>query len=240
MKALSRSCRLLIAGLLCGVPTLLPAQEAQPVLLPTADDAAAPFDSRQGRTIGAPQVLEIPVQDMASSVTSAPQPQWLPPVPERALGMGDPNDGGPRPEATAPLAFGRRNYLGVLYATAEEGPVGVKVLSVVEGSPAARAGFQGVNSPSAPRSDLLKAAIVVLAMSPAGPFAIPLAIAHDIYTNKQSPGDLIVAVDDQPVRDAQEFSEIMRHYEPGETALFGVMRGGKPLKIAVQLEEEPS
>jgi S1-C subfamily serine protease len=127
----------------------------------------------------------------------------------------------------------------VLYATAEEGPVGIKVLDIVEGSPAARAGFQGVNAPSSQRSDLFKAAIVVLAMSPAGPFAIPLAIAHDMYMNRQSPGDLIVAVNDRPVRDAQEFSEEMRRYQPGETVSFSVMRGGKAMQIAVQLEEEP-
>jgi S1-C subfamily serine protease len=133
----------------------------------------------------------------------------------------------------------RRNYLGVLYATAEEGPQGVKVLDVVQASPAARAGFQGVNAPGAQSNDLMKAAIVVLAMSPVGAFAIPLAIAHDIYTSRQSPGDLIVAVNDRPVHDAQEFSEEMRRYQPGDTVSFSVMRSGKPLQITVQLEEEP-
>jgi len=153
--------------------------------------------------------------------------------------MGDPNDDGLRPEATMPVAA-KRNYLGVLYATAEEGPVGVKVLDVVPGSPADRAGFQGVNARGTHSSDLVKAAIVVLAMSPVGPFAIPLAIAHDMYMSRQSPGDLIVAVGDHQIRDAQEFSEEMRHYQPGETVSFSIMRGGKPLQIAVQLEEEPS
>jgi S1-C subfamily serine protease len=51
---------------------------------------------------------------------------------------------------------------------------------------------------------------------------------------------LIVAVGDHQVHDAQEFSEEMRHYQPGETVSFSVVRGGKPLHIAVQLEEEPS
>jgi S1-C subfamily serine protease len=119
----------------------------------------------------------------------------------------------------------------VLYATAEEGPVGIKVLDVVEGSPAARAGFHGVKAPSSQRSDLLKAAIVVLALSPAGPFAIPLAIAHEMYMHRQSPGDLIVAVNDHPVRDAQEFSDAMRRYQPGETVAFSVLMFGISLFI---------
>jgi S1-C subfamily serine protease len=115
----------------------------------------------------------------------------------------------------------------------------VKVLSIVEGSPAARAGFQGANTPASEQSSLLKAAIVVLAMSPAGPFAIPLAIAHDMYTNRHAPGDLIVAIDDQPVRNAQEFSEVMRRYQPGDTVSFSIIRAGKPMQLSVQLEEEP-
>ena len=61
-----------------------------------------------------------------------------------------------------------------------------------------------------------------------------------MYTSRQSPGDLIVAVGDHPVRDAQEFSEEMRRYQPGDTVSFSVMRGGKPLQLTVQLEEEPS
>jgi S1-C subfamily serine protease len=114
------------------------------------------------------------------------------------------------------------------------------VLDVVQGSPADRAGFQGMNRPSEQQSNFVKAAIVVLAMSPAGPFAIPLAIAHDMYMSRHSPGDLIVAVDGRPVRDAQEFSEEMRRYQPNETVSFSVIRAGKPLQITVQLEEEPT
>jgi len=239
MKAPCSVYWLLVTTLLCGMPTSLPAQEAQSVSSSAADMAEVPLDTRQGRTIGAPQILEIPAQELASPTPAAPQPWELPPANERALGMGDPNDDGLRPEVTMPIAS-KRNYLGVLYATAEDGPQGVKVLDIVQGSPADRAGFQGVNAPGTNSNDLLKAAIVVLAMSPVGAFAIPLAIAHDIYTGRQSPGDLIVAVNDHPVRDAQEFSEEMRRYQPGETVLFSVMRAGKPVQITVQLEEEPS
>jgi S1-C subfamily serine protease len=117
--------------------------------------------------------------------------------------------------------------------------VGVKVLDVVPGSPAERAGFSGANRPSEGQSTLIKAAIVVLAMSPAGPFAIPLAIAHDMYMSKQSPGDVIVAINNQPVHNAQEFSEAMRRYQPKETVAFSILRAGKPMQISVQLEEEP-
>lgn len=197
-------------------------------------------DGRQGRKIGAPQVLEIPVQELPSAAPSPVAPEPVPPPGPSAHGLGTPDNAGLREDVSPVLPpQHRRTYLGVLYATAEEGPVGVKVLSVVAGSPAARAGFQGADAPAAGGSSLFKAAIVVLAMSPAGPFAIPLAIAHDMYTNRHPPGDLIVAVDNQPVRDAQEFSDKLRSYQPGDTVVFSVMRAGKPVQLSVQLEEEP-
>jgi hypothetical protein len=230
---------LLVAALLWGRPAGLFAQETQSgASLADAIPEAEP-DSRQGRTVGAPQVLEIAPQEVAPSAVATPQPWESPPANERVLGAGDPNDDGLRPEATMPVVA-KRNYLGVLYATSEEGEPGVKVLDVVEGSPADRSGFQGVNAPGTHSNDLVKAAIVVLAMSPVGAFAIPLAIAHDIYTNRRSPGDLIVAVNDRPIRDALEFSEEMHNHQPGETVLFSVVRDGKRMQISVVLEEEPS
>lgn len=239
MKALHTAYRLLMVALLSAWPALLSAQERHSVSSPTGNAVPTPSENRQGRTVGAPQVLEIAPQELTAPEVAAPPPGSLPPANERALGVGDLQDDGLRPEASMPIAV-KRNYLGVLYATAEEGQPGVKVLDVVQGSPADRAGFRGVNTPGSHSSDLLKAAIVVLAMSPVGPFAIPLAIAHDLYTSRQSPGDLIVAVGDHQIHDAQEFSEEMRRYQPGETVSFSVMRGGKPLQVTVQLEEEPS
>src|SRR5262249_40070512 len=79
-----------------------------------------------------------------------------------------------------------------------------------------------------------------LAMSPVGAFAIPLIIAHEMYTASKTPGDLIVAVGDHQVHNAQEFSEEVRHYQPGDTVKFSVLRNGKPMEVAVQLEEEPT
>ena len=240
MRGLHSACWLLAGALLSARPALLSAQETHSMSSQAVKAAATPSENRQGRSVGAPQVLEISPQEMTAPETAAPPPVGsLPPTNERALGVGDSQDNDVRPEATMPVAA-KRNYLGVLYATAEEGQPGVKVLDVVQGSPAERAGFRGVKTPGSNSNDLVKAAIVVLAMSPIGPFAIPLAIAHDMYTSHQSPGDLIVAVGDHQVHDAQGFSEEMRHYQPGETVSFSVMRGGKPLQIAVQLEEEPS
>jgi hypothetical protein len=232
MKTLRKLCWLVILTYLCASPAVLLAQE-------NAQDGAG-VANRQGRTFGAPQVLEIPAQEMAEPVSPPFQPEATPPPSESTFGMREPDYIGVPPHIPSSLAQqNRRTYLGVLYATAEEGPVGVKVLSVVEGSPAARAGFQGADTLPSGGSTLFKAAIVVLAMSPAGPFAIPLAIAHDMYTNRHPPGDLIVAVDNQPVRDAQEFSDKLRSYQPGDTVVFSVTRGGKLLQVSVQLEEEP-
>ena len=235
-----------------------------------ASAQATQGNSRQSHSIGAPQVLEIPLpqaeeasqdRSQAGSHDGAYQDEYV--LPDQARdqvyeqGYGYDQDYGYRydqneAESTQQTEFlgespgfdpsiggGPRTYLGVLYATTEEGPEGVKVLSVVPDSPAARAGFEGANTPPEEQSGLLKAAIVVLAMSPAGPFAIPLAIAHDMYTNRNAPGDLIVAIDNKPTRNAQEFTETMRSYKPGDTAAFSVIRAGKQMSISVQLEEEP-
>lgn len=202
--------------------------------------------------VGAPQVLEIPsaaVEGARENLVNQ-KPMSRPGWDELPLDA----DGWSRsPSSTRPFAQGRREgeygngnrsqkrtYLGVLFATAEEGPEGVRVLNVIDGSPADRAGFVGVNSPARDKkSDLMKAAIVVLAMSPAGPFVMPLAIAHDIYKNRHLPGDLIVEVGGTIVRTAQEFTAVMQNYQPGDRVSFKVHRNGKLLLITVALEEEP-
>ncbi len=206
---------------------------------------SAPADAGQpSQEVGAPQVLEIPVQsslsqpavpvepsasdyrelhpheDWSSAATDSQFPEW------------------PDPSVTE----SKRTYLGVLYATAEEGPEGVRVLSVIEGSPAHRSGFEGVNAPTQHnRNDLVKkAAIIALAMSPAGPFVMPLVAAHDHLTRERHPvGDLIVAVESTPVRTAQDFTEAMQRYSPGDQVAFSVLRKNQPRQITVTLEEEP-
>jgi hypothetical protein len=241
-----------VATLLCSGVWSQTTYAAQPdVSSPVEESGEVP----PGQRIGAPQVLEIAPQLEERDLATETQPREIPPeTPARSVERTElpateqaartveqlPQQGEyVRPGEDVRSIAGQRNYLGVLYATAEEGPVGVKVLDVVPGSPAERAGFSGANRPSEGQSTLIKAAIVVLAMSPAGPFAIPLAIAHDMYMTKQSPGDVIVAINNQPVHNAQEFSEAMRRYQPKETVAFSVLRGGKPMQISVQLEEEP-
>jgi S1-C subfamily serine protease len=142
-----------------------------------------------------------------------------------------------------PALAERRTYLGVLYATVEDEASGVKVLDVIPGSPAARAGFEGANAPKPKSSnDIVKIALVALTMSPVGAFAMPLLVAHNMYSanHQSSAGDVIVAIGDRQVRDAVEFSQEMHHYQPGDTVTFSILRQGKPLQVPVVLEEEPS
>lgn len=243
MKTREKCRWLSVAALLCSLSLPLAVQGAQSQgagPASTSDTADVSADALPSQKIGAPQILEIPPQPVSPPEAATPPPpivrEEVPQRDEPSL-REQPTEPSSPP---APRVANRRNYLGVLYATAEEGANGVKVLDVVPGSPAERAGFHGANRPSEGQSNLIKAAIVVLAMSPAGPFAIPLAIAHDMYMNHQSPGDVIVAVGDRPVRDAQEFSDAMRRYQPHDTVSFSVLRGGKSVQLSVQLEEEPS
>ena len=211
--------------------------------LAQAQNAPAHTDP-YAQEVGAPQVLEIPVQ----SGLSQPAVPVEPPA-------SDFRDLHPHEDWSAAatdsqfsewpdpfVAESKRTYLGVLYATAEEGPEGVRVLSVIEGSPAHRSGFEGVNAPTRHnRNDLVKkAAIIALAMSPAGPFVMPLVAAHDHLTRERAPvGDLIVAVENTPVRTAQDFTEAIQRYSPGDQVAFSVLRKNQPLQMTVTLEEEP-
>lgn len=215
--------------------------------LTQAQNAPANTDQHP-HEVGAPQVLEIPVQ---SSLTQPTVPVE-PPVTNHRSDFGDLHPHADWSSAATDSQFpewpdpsvteSKRTYLGVLYATAEEGPEGVRVLSVIEGSPAHRSGFEGVNAPTQHnRNDLVKkAAIIALAMSPAGPFVMPLVAAHDHLTRERHPaGDLIVAVENTPVRTAQDFTEAMQRYSPGDQVSFSVLRKNQPRQIRVTLEEEP-
>ncbi|MBI3247007.1 MAG: PDZ domain-containing protein [Deltaproteobacteria bacterium] len=248
MNARKRSCQMLIGMLLWGLPIIGMAREPRYADTPIEETT----DQSPGRqSLGAPQVLEIPpVQE------AAPTPAEVPPVDSSASSSFPPPEAPYEPardsvseqsrispppiEANSQEATAPRTYLGVLYATAEEGAVGVKVLDVIPGSPAARAGFEGANTPPPQSNELVRTALVILAMSPVGVFAMPLVIAHDMYMASRSPGDLIVGIGAQQVRDAASFGQAMHGYRVGDTVAFSVLRNGKPLQISVQLEEEPS
>ena len=215
--------------------------------LAQAQNALADTGQR-AQEVGAPQVLEIPVQ---SNLTQPPTPVGAP-ASDHLSAFGDMHphqawspsatDGQFSEWSDPSVVESKRTYLGVLYATAEEGPEGVQVLSVIEGSPAHRSGFEGVNTPTQHnRNDLVKkAAIIALAMSPAGPFVMPLVAAHDHLTRERHPvGDLIVAIENTPVRTAQDFTETMQRYNPGDQVAFSVLRKNQPRQITVTLEEEP-
>jgi S1-C subfamily serine protease len=128
----------------------------------------------------------------------------------------------------------------VLYATAEGGPAGVRVLAVIAGSPAEWAGFAASPRPL-PKTDLvLKVAAVLMGATPAAPLAIALGLMRDAY-NSQLPerGDLITTVAEHPVRDAQEFNDVMGHFGPGDTVTFMVQRGRTQVRLSAQLSAEP-
>ncbi len=140
--------------------------------------------------------------------------------------------------AALAAAGGRPTYLGIFYVTSEQELPGVQVLDVVESSPAAKAGIEGIHAGERDNK-LMKAALVALTMSPAGPFVMPLAVAHQLYKARNPPGDVIVAVDDTRVVDAQEFTQAMQRFAPGDRVDFTVVRKKEPRVVRVTLEAEP-
>jgi hypothetical protein len=212
--------------------------------------SAQESDSVQGgteqNTLSTPQVLDTPVPHTPEAEASIdPYHDTLGQVSAQDPYQTDPAYSDIPPDFSASFASDQRTYLGALYVTPDHGLQGVQVLSVIPGSPAARAGFIGANTSQKKSNNWLKVAIFALSMSPAGAFAIPLTIAHQVYTNRKAlapvdlPGDLIVAVDDKPIQDAQTFSQTLGSYEPGDRVSFSIIRAGKPLQIAVTLEREP-
>ncbi len=53
------------------------------------------------------------------------------------------------------------------------------------------------------------------------------------------PGDIIVALDDQPIDGNNSFSEVLYLYEPGETVTATVQRGDEQLELPITLEVRP-
>ena len=168
---------------LCIWPLVPHAQESQPAPVtsePVTLDAPPALEQAVAQSAateasGAPsQVILGQATDHASDQTQ-PAPDTLPP------------DFWAAPESEQPPE--QRTYLGALYATPEhEGLQGVQVLSVIPGSPAARAGFIGANTPQQQGTSWFRVAVLALSMSPAGAFAIPLTIAHHVYTNPARAG----------------------------------------------------
>lgn len=196
--------------------------------------------------LGAPLASEPPEESGADALESPPPSEQ----PASAEAPAEPTAAAPAPDvpptrdaalhklAALAAAGGRPTYLGLFYATSEQELPGVQVLNVVEGSPAAEAGIEGMNA-GEQNNKLMKAALVALTMSPAGPFVMPLAIAHQLYTARNPPGDVIVAVDDTRVVDAQEFTQAMQRFAPGDHVDFTVVRKKEPRIVSVTLAAAP-
>jgi hypothetical protein len=233
MNARRLSWQALIGMLLCGLPVVTNAEGPHR----SASQADGEMEQRAGRQpIGAPQVLEIPpMQEIAPPISNSSA------VDERPAEIGMPQGDSLRPGDVQPPAA-RRSYLGLLYVSADNEEDGVVVVDTIIGSPAARAGFIGEKTeiPSTRTDQIMKVAMVALVMSPAAPAIVPLALAHEMFLACRPRGDIIVAIGDHLVRNAQDFNDEMRRYRPGEQVTFSVKRCGKPAQITAQLEEEPA
>jgi C-terminal processing protease CtpA/Prc len=180
------------------------------------------------RFIGAPQVLEIPIQD-GQNGREEQNEQTLQ---EQAIEQQELQSESP-PLSAAQQTY-QQTYLGLRYATADE----CLYLELAEERPAAdhacfspdHNGDDGDDSKNSLQTQ--PEGVKVLSV-------IPLAMAYDVYTSRHTPGDLIIAVDGESVHTAQEFNALMNRYQPGAAVTFSVMRKGEPLRLTAQLEAEP-
>lgn len=213
-------------------------QGTQPRLQPEGPSAHQPtpappssqglvLDSPQGPSTAHPQVVEVP-----------PSQPALPAAPQSELaGEQGPGELGKQPEGvnasqSGPLAQ-RPAYLGITYDTSPgcRSPAGVRVTGMFEGSPAQRAGLRAEG-----KLRWQQAIAGLLALSPAAPLAIPfmLSLGED-----SGPGDIILAVDGERVRNKEEFGQEMHRFQPGDMVYLSVLRRGSLLQIPVKLEEYP-
>jgi len=224
----------LVSMLLYGFPSAVRAQDFSSSA-PSSEESS-PQSSRQTQ-VGAPQVLEIPpVQEpsLPASTDAAVPPHRTSYI--EGVRVDDLSS-----ESYPPQVSRRRTYLGLRYVSVEEEGGGVMVIDTLANSPAARAGFIGEKTeiPATGTQKMMKIALAALVMTPAAPAVIPLAVAHEMFLSCHPRGDVIVAIGDRLIRDAQDFNDEMRQYRPGDQVAFSVTRCGKPLQLSVQLEEEP-
>lgn len=92
---------------------------------------------------------------------------------------------------------------------------GLRIKSLVPRGPAEQAGLRG------PR--------VVTQRKRQGPFV------YDYQTVDRSAADVIVSIDDQPVKTADEFLTAIEAKQPGQMATIGVLRDGRKVNIPVRL-----
>lgn len=187
--------------------------------------------AEQPNTVGPPQVLEIPLRETPPVVAA----------PSQHDGQGEHDREG---ESSALLSHAGHSlphaYLGVLYATAEDGRSGVRVLNVIPDSPADRAGFSATAPIPRESETVLNNAILLLLLTPAFPLGFLASVIHEISHRGLHEGeDLIVAVEGDAVKDAQEFNAQMHRFGSGDTVTFLVQRGTTSFPLSVELEAEP-
>jgi S1-C subfamily serine protease len=93
---------------------------------------------------------------------------------------------------------------------------GLLILNVVRGSPAERAGLQG---PRIKKEQKRK-----------GPFVVTYE------TPDLSVADMIVAVDGQPIKTADEFLDAIEAKQPGDQVTITAVRAGQQRQVPLKLE----
>jgi len=95
---------------------------------------------------------------------------------------------------------------------------GLLIASLTEGGAAEKAGLQGPK--------------IVRRLKRQGP------VVYEYQTIDRSAADLIVAIDGQPIRTADELLEIVESKKPGERVIVTVIRDGRRTNVEVTLEAE--
>jgi S1-C subfamily serine protease len=112
-----------------------------------------------------------------------------------------------------------------------EEKVGLLVVAVTSGGPAAKAGLRGLRH-------RMKTALEVASV--AGAFVFPPAVVLVPILESTSAGessDLIVAVDGFRVTDILDFEDCMRDVKPGEIVYLSLVRDGVRMQLPVALPE---
>jgi hypothetical protein len=217
MRAASSILILSALSLVCAPEPRAQTPANQSLSAPTAPNFANPAPA-------APSSASRPPAD--SDATLEVAPKIAPPGPPAEQQPPEATDGNNSPSSASlvlsPAAHGRP-YLGISVQSAlvrfhKEEIHGLEIIGVDKGSPAERA---GLTVPSGMTTVGATGETAGFFLGPVGELMKPLLARSG---QLGSAGDMIVAVDDQRVTDADSMNRVLANVAPGETVWFTLMR----------------
>ncbi len=172
---------------------------------------------------------ETPVAMVAPNTAPADVNNYMIDDPDLSAGVGTARDFVAEGEESSPIGFEVRESHCRL-KTGEQAE-GLLIVKVYKGSPADKAGLQGVRGG---KQHALQALAIGAGMAfPPAMLLTMVALPMIEYTELGKSYDMIIGIDGVRVNNFIDFAERMRNVQPGELVYLNLVRNGKRVQIAV-------